>query len=44
MHWIPNQAVPSSKALGASKVDSAFYLSEVDKISTRNLWEIRGKK
>ena len=44
MHWIPNQGVPFSKPLGGSKVDSAFHLSEVDKISTRNFWELSGKK
>ena len=32
------------KALGGSKVDSAFHLSEVDKMSTRNFWELNGKK
>ena len=44
MHWIPNEGVPCSKPLGGSKVDSAFYLSEVDKFSTRNFWELSGKK
>ena len=41
MHWIPNQGVPCSKPLGGSKVDSAFHLSEVDKISTSNFWELK---
>ena len=27
-----------------SKVDSAFHPSEVDKMSTRNIWELSGKK
>ena len=27
-----------------AKVDSAFHLSEVDKMSTRNFWELSGKK
>ena len=31
--WIPNPGVPCSKPLGGSKVDSAFHLSEVDKIN-----------
>ena len=26
------------------KVDSAFHASEVDKMSTRNIWELSGKK
>ena len=42
-HWIPNPVVPCSKLLGGSKVDSAFNPSEVDKISTRNFWELTGK-
>ena len=32
-----------SKAFG-SKVDSAFHPSGVDKMSTRNFWELTGKK
>ena len=36
--------VPRSKPLGGSKVDSAFHPSEVDKMSTRNIWELSGKK
>ena len=27
-----------------SKVDSAFHPSKVDKMSTRNFWELCGKK
>ena len=42
--WIPNPGVPCSKPLGGSKVDSAFHPSEVDKMSTRNFWELNGKK
>ena len=42
--WIPNPGVLSSKPLGGSKVDSAFHPSEVDEISTRNFWELSGKK
>ena len=34
--WIPNPGVPCSKPLGGSYVDSAFYSSEVDKMSTMN--------
>ena len=33
-----------SKPLRGSKVDSAFHPSEVDKMSTRNIWEPSGKK
>ena len=33
---IPNPGVLCSKPLGSSKVDSAFHLSEVNKMSTRN--------
>ena len=36
--------VPCSKPLGGSKIDSAFHPSEVDKMSTRNFWELNGKK
>ena len=43
-HWIPNPGVPCSKPLGGSKVNSAFYPSEVDQMSTRNSWELSGKK
>ena len=32
------------KPVGGSKVDSAFHPSEVDKMSTRNFWELSGKK
>ena len=42
--WIPNPGVPCSKPLGGSKVDSAFHPSEVDKMITRNFWELSGKK
>ena len=39
-----NPEVPCSKPLGGSKVDSAFHLSEVNQMSTRNFWELSGKK
>ena len=42
--WIPNPGVPCSKPLGRSKVDSAIHPSEVDKMSTRDFWELSGKK
>ena len=42
-HWISNPGVLCSKPLGGSKVDSAFHPSEVDKMSTRNIWELSGK-
>ena len=35
---------PVFKTTGGSKVDSAFHPSEVDKMSTRNFWELNGKK
>ena len=31
-------------SFAGSKVDSAFHPSEVDKMSTRNFWELSGKK
>ena len=39
-----NPGVLCSTPLGASKVDSAFHLSKVIKMSTRNFWELNGKK
>ena len=42
--WIPKLGVPCSKALGGSKVDSAFHPSEVDQVSTTNFWELSGKE
>ena len=39
-----HQEVPCSKPLGGSKVDSGFHTSEVDKMSTRNFWELSGEK
>ena len=44
IRWIPNPGVPCSKPLGGSKVDSAFHPPEVDRMSTRNFWELSGKK
>ena len=44
MHRIPNPGVPYSKPLGGSKVKSAVQPSEVDKMSTRDFWELSGKK
>ena len=41
---IPSPGVLYSKPLGGSKVDSAFHPSEVDKMRTRNFWELNGKK
>ena len=41
---IPNPGVPCSKSMGASKVDSDFHPSEVDQMSTWNIWELSGKK
>ena len=42
--WIPNPVVWCSNTLGGFNVDSAFHPSEVDKMSTRNFWELSGKK
>ena len=42
-HWIPNPRFWSSKPLGGSKVDSAFHPFEVDQMSTKNYWGLRGK-
>ena len=42
--WFPSPGVPCSKPLSGSKVDSAFDPSEVDKMGTRNFWELSGKK
>ena len=39
-----NPGVPSSKPLNGSKVDSVFHHSEVDRVSTRHLWGVIGKK
>ena len=41
---IPNPDIPYSKSLESSNVDSVFHTSEVDKVSTRNFWELSGKK
>ena len=41
---IPNPEVLCSKPLGDTKVDSASHSSEVDQMSTRNFWELCGKK
>ena len=35
---------PVFKTTWGSKVDSAFHPSEVGKMSTRNFWELSGKK
>ena len=40
---ISNPGVPCSRPLSGSKVDSAFHPFEVDKMSTRNFWELSGK-
>ena len=40
---ISSQGAPCSKPLGGSKVNSAFHLSEVGKMITRNIWELSGK-
>ena len=43
-HWIPNPGVPCSKPLGGTMVNSVFHASEVNKMSTKNFWELSGKK
>ena len=35
---------PCSNPLGGSMVNLDFQPSEVDKMSTRNIWELSGKK
>ena len=42
--WIPNPEPRVREPLGGSKVNSAFHLSEVDKLGTRNSWELNDKK
>ena len=39
-----NPGVPSSKQMGGSKVNSAFHPFDVDYMSTRNFYELSGKK
>ena len=39
-----DETVQWQQPLGGSKVDSAFHPSKVDKMSTRNFWELSGKK
>ena len=39
-----NPGVPCLKPPGDSKVYSAFHPPEVGKMSTRNFWELSGKK
>ena len=41
---ISNPRAAGSKPLEGSKVKSAVHPSEVDKINTRNLWELSGEK
>ena len=42
--WIANREVLCSKPLGDSTADSAFHPSKIDKIGTRNFWELSSKK
>ena len=42
--WIPNPVILCSKSLGGSKVDSVIHPAKVDKISTRDFWELSGEK
>ena len=41
--WVPNPEVLCSKRQGGSKADSVFHPTEVDKMSTRDFWELTGK-
>ena len=41
--WISNPGFSCLKPLGGSKVDSAFHPSEVDKMSTKNIWNLMVK-
>ena len=41
---IPNPGVPRSKPLDGSNFSSAFHPSEVKQMSTRDFWELSGKK
>ena len=41
--WITIFWFPGSNLLGGAKVDSAFHSSEVDKMITRNSWELGGE-
>ena len=41
---IPRPLVPFSKPLNGSKFDSAFYSSEVGRMSTSSFSELSGKK
>ena len=36
--------IPCSKPMDGSKTKSAFHPSDADKMSTRNFWELNGKK
>ena len=45
-HLCLNLSLPIKIAIfsKAALLDSAFHSSEVDKMSTRNFWELNGKK
>ena len=42
--WIFNLRVPCLKPFGGSKVDLIFHLSEVNTMSSMDIWELSGKK
>ena len=44
IHNVHQMRIPCSKPLGGSMVDSAFHPSKVNKMSTRDFWELSGKK
>ena len=43
-NWLETYEVLYSDPLSGSKVDSAFHSFEVDKMITKNFWELSGKK
>ena len=44
IRWSKGSEGSVFKPLGGFKVNSAFRPSKVDKMSTRNFWELSGKK
>ena len=42
--WISNPGFQWLKPLCGSKVDTAFHPFKVDNPSTKNIWELSGKK
>ena len=44
MHLIHNLGIPCSKPLSSSNLHLAFHPCEVNQISSRNFWQLAGKK